>query len=164
MVTMRLQDPEQLAILGDYRQLHDAFGQYPAFRDLHEFDRALQNAMNFSQSKVSGVCKGYLQRREVPVCQLAQHSVECQGDKLGMLSGQLIEREHTSKSQYCFVLPTCDLKADLLSHGCRIPPEIFECFGHRRAGGRNVVEETDTTQVHLCRNVQPKQRIVRFGS
>src|SRR3954471_5190317 len=108
---MRLQDPQQLAILGDYRQLHDALGQHPAFCDLHEFDRALQNAMNFSQSKVSGVCKGYLRRREVPVCQLAQHSVECQSDKLGMLSGRLIEREHTPKSQHCFVLLTRDLKA-----------------------------------------------------
>src|SRR5215213_3021471 len=26
LVTMRLQDPQQLAILGDYRQLYDAFG------------------------------------------------------------------------------------------------------------------------------------------
>src|SRR5215212_4021464 len=104
MVTMRLQDLQQLAVLGDYRQLHDDFWQCPAFCSLHEFDRASQNTMDFSYCKVPGVRIGYPRRCEVPICQFAQHSIECQGDKLGMLSGRVIEREHTPKNQYRLIL------------------------------------------------------------
>jgi hypothetical protein len=43
---MRLQDMQQVAVPGSYRQLHDALRQHPAVRGLRELDRASQDAMD----------------------------------------------------------------------------------------------------------------------
>src|SRR3954452_23556587 len=114
MVSMRLQDTQEAAVLGEDRQPHYASRQYPAICRLRELDRASQDTVDLLEPRIPGVRKTHAQWDKVPVCQLTQYSVECEGDKLGMLSGQLIERGCTLKSQYRLVLLTRDLKADFL--------------------------------------------------
>src|SRR6516165_772254 len=71
---MRLQDMQQLAVPGSYRQLHDALREHPTVRGLSELDRASQDAMDLPQPGVPRVRKSHARRGEVVVRRPIQRS------------------------------------------------------------------------------------------
>src|SRR6185436_20709047 len=111
MITMRLQDTQEAAVLGEDRQLHDALRQYPAICRLRELDRASQDAVDLLEPRISGVRKGHAQWDKVPVSRAAQHPVERQRDEFGMLPARHVKRHYREEGQDHLVVVVRDLKA-----------------------------------------------------
>jgi hypothetical protein len=82
---MRLQNPQQAAIPGSYRQLQDALRKYPAVGGLGKLGRTSQDTVDFSQPRIPSVFKGDPSRRKVPIGQPVQHAENRQGDEFGEL-------------------------------------------------------------------------------
>src|SRR5262250_94572 len=101
---MRLQDLQQVAVPGSYRQLHDALREYPAVRGLCELDRASQDAVDLPQPGIPRVREGHARRGEVAVRRPIQRSNNGQRDKLGKLPPGLVVPADWPYSQYGFTV------------------------------------------------------------
>ena len=77
---MRLQYLQQVAVPGNYWQLHDTLREHPAVRGLSELDRASQDAMDLPQPGVPSVRKSHARRGEVAVRRPIQRSNDGQRD------------------------------------------------------------------------------------
>jgi hypothetical protein len=119
--------------------------------------------MNLSQARVPRVRKGYAPRGEVAVRKPLQRSDNRQRAELGKLSARLIQCEHRVCRQDRLVFMLRDLEADRFARRSHIPHEVFERFRDRRRRGRKVEKNANSSHVHLRRNVQPEERIVRLG-
>src|SRR5215471_5302791 len=108
---MRLQDLQQVAVCGGYRQLHDALREHPAVRGLRELDWASQNAVDLSQPRVPRVCEGHARRGEVAVRRPIQRSNDSQRDKLAKLPPGLLIPADRAHSQYGFTFILRDFEA-----------------------------------------------------
>src|SRR5215469_10613514 len=161
---MRLEDMQQVAVPGSYRQLHDALREHPAVRGLRELDRASQDAMDLPQSGISGVREGHARRGEVAVRRPIQRSNDGQRDKLGKLPPGLVVPADWAQSQYGFTFVLRDFEVDCFVRRSRIPRQVFESFRDRRRSRGKVEKYTSVSQIHLRRDVQPEERIVRLGS
>src|SRR3954470_23778692 len=120
MITVRLQDTQEATVLGEDREPHYAFWQYPAIGRLRELHRASQNMVDLLEPRVPGVRKAHAQWDKVTVRQAAQHSVERQGDELGMLPARHVKRHHGEEGQDRLVVMVRDLKANFFVCRCRV--------------------------------------------
>src|SRR5205814_223310 len=112
IVSMRLQDMQQVAVPGSYRQLYDALRQHPAVRGLRELDRASQDTMDLPQPQVPRMCKRHARRGKVAVRRPIQRSDDGQRDKLGKLPPRLVVPADRSQRQYCLTLVLRDLEVE----------------------------------------------------
>ena len=160
---MRLQDLQQVAVLGDYRQLHRASRQHPAIGRLHELDRASQNAVNLAQLRVPGMRKGYPRGDKIAICHPGQHSDYLQRAELKKLSARDVECEHQAGRQDCLDCARRDFDKRRLIRRRNISGQQVERLGDRRRRSRQVEQDADGAHVHLCRDMQSQQRIVGFA-
>jgi len=149
---------------GIQRQLHDTLREYPAVRGLRELDRASQDAMDLSQPRVPRVREAHARRGEVVVRRPIQRSNDGQRDKLGKLPPRLVVPADWAHSQYGFTFVLRDFEVNCFVRRSRIPRQVFESFQDRRRSRGKVEKDTSVSQIHLRRDVQPKQRIVRLDS
>jgi len=158
---MRLQDMQQVAVPGSYLQLHDALREHPAVGCLCELDWA-QDAMDLPQPGVPRVREGHVRRGEVSVRRPIQRSNDGQRDKFGKLPPRLVVPADWAHSQYRFALVLQDLEVNRFVCRSRISRQVFETFRDRRRSCGKVEKDTSVSQIHLRRDVQPEERIVRL--
>src|SRR5215472_3319366 len=80
------------------------------------------------------------------------------------LPPRLVVPADWAHSQYGFTFVPRDFEVDCFVRRSRIPHQVFESFRDRRRGRGKVEKNTSVSQIHLRRNVQPEERIVRLGS
>jgi hypothetical protein len=162
IVGVRRQKLQQLTIFGHDRQIHDTLWQNPTVYPLREFDRAPQQPVNLLQTGVSGVGKCYAQQREIAVCLLVQRPNEPECEKFEELPVWLVGILQMADSQDCLILPPRDLNDESLICGLAITRQVFERFGDRWRRPSKVKEKADGPQVHLCRDVQSEELVIRL--
>jgi hypothetical protein len=160
IVGVRRQDLWQLTIPGHYRQIYDTLRQDPTVYPLRKVDGAPQQAMNSLQIGVSGVGKSHAQQSEISVCLLVQRSNEPERKKLEKLLVGLVELLHMVDHQDYLILSSRDLDDESLICRLAITGQGYERFGDRSRRPGKVKKNANGPRVHLCRNVQPEQRIV----
>jgi hypothetical protein len=67
-------------------------------------------------------------------------------------------------SQYGFTFVLRDFKVDGFVRRSRVSRHVFESFQDRRRSRGKVEKDTSVSQIHLRRDVQSEQRIVRLDS
>jgi hypothetical protein len=142
------------------REVHDTLRQDPTVDCLREVDGAPQQAMSLPQIGISGVREGYAQQSKIAICLLVQRPKEPERKKFEKLPVQLVEILQTADSQDYLILRPRDLNDESLIRGSAITGQVFERFGHRWRRPGKVEKNANGPHVHLCRNVQPEQRIV----
>jgi hypothetical protein len=159
---MRLQDAQQMAVLGNHPQWHDVLREHPAVGGLRKLDWAAHEATDFPHSRVPGVCEGHACRCKITVRLLAQHAKDSQRDELGKLSARLVACAHDTDGEDCLVfMPRC-LEPDSLTHRSGISRQVFDRFRDRRRRGGKVEKDACLSQIHFCREVKPEERVARL--
>ena len=146
---MRLQNMQQAAVPGSYRQLHDALREHPAVSGLRELDRASQDAMDLPQPRVPRVRESHARRGEVAVRRPIQRSDDSQRDKLGKLLPRLVVPADWAHSQYGFTFLLRDFEVDCFVRRFRISRQVFESFRDRRRSRGKVEKDTSVSQIYL---------------
>src|SRR6516165_9454098 len=123
---MRLEDMQQVAVPGSYRQLHDALREQPAVGGLRELDWASQDAVNLPQPRVPRVRERHARRGKVAVRRPIQRSNDGQRDKLGKLPPGLVVPADWSHSQSGFTLVLRDLEVNCFVRRSRVSRQVFE--------------------------------------
>jgi hypothetical protein len=118
--------------------------------------------MDFPQRQVPSVCKGHARRGEVAVCRPIQRSNDGQRDKLGKLPSGLVALVDWAHRQYCLTFVLRDLEVDCFVRRSRISRQMLESFRDRRRSRRKIEKDARVTKIHLCRDVQPEERIARL--
>src|SRR6267154_2018817 len=118
--------------------------------------------MDFPQRQVPRVRKGHAQWGEVAIRRLVQRSNDGQRDKLGKLLSRLVVLVDWAHSQYCLTLVLRDLEVDCFVRRSRVSRQVFESVRDRRRGRGKIEKDASVSQIHLCRDVQPEERIVRL--
>jgi hypothetical protein len=85
-----------------------------------------------------------------------------QRDKLGKLLSRLVVLVDWAHSQYCLTLVLRDLEVDCFVRRSRVSRQVFESVRDRRRGRGKIEKDASVSQIHLCRDVQPEERIVRL--
>jgi hypothetical protein len=82
--------------------------------------------------------------------------------KFKKLPVRLVEFLQMADSQDYLILLSRDLTNERLICGPAITRQVFERFGDRSRRPGKVEENANGLDIHLCRDVQPEQRIVRL--
>ena len=162
IVGVRRQDPQQLTIPGHNRQIHDSLWQDPTVDPLREVDRAPQQTVNLPQIGVSGVGKCYARQGEIAVCLLVQRPNETECKKFEKLPVWLVEFLQMADSQDYLILLSRDLNDESFICGSTITDQVFERFGDRWRRPGKVEKNANGPQVHLSRDVQPEELVIRL--
>src|SRR6516162_837081 len=151
IVGIRLQDAQQMAVLGNHRQLHDALRKHPAVGGLRKLDWAAQEATGFPHSRVPSVCEGHACRRKITVRLLAQHAKDGKRGELGKLSARLVACAYNTDGEDCLIFKPRSLEQYCFTHRSSIPRQVFDRFQDRRRRGGEVEEDACLSQIHFCR-------------
>src|SRR5262249_47964437 len=122
-----------------------------------------QQAVNFPLAGVSGVREGYAQRGEIQVRLRVQRSHEPECEELEKLLVRLVEFLHVAGSQYFLLLVRKDLEDERFISSSAVMHQVFERFGDRRQRAGKVEKNANRPHVHLCRDVQPEEWVIRLG-
>ena len=160
---MRRQDLQQLTIPGHDRQIHDALRQHPTVHPLREVDRAAQQTVNLPQIGVSGMGKRYARQGEIAVCFLVQRPYEPECKKFEKLPVGLVEFLQMADRQDYLILVSRDLNDESLICGSAITGQVFERFGYRWRRPGKVEQKANGPYVHLFRDVQSEELVIRLG-
>jgi hypothetical protein len=106
--------------------------------------------------------KRHARRGKVAVRRPIQRSDDGQRDKLGKLPPRLVVPADRSQRHYGFTLVLGDLEAECFVCRSRVSCQVFESFRDSRRSRGKVKKDTDVSQIHLRRDVQPEERVVRF--
>src|SRR5580704_2210361 len=101
-------------------------------------------------------------RDGVAVCRPIQRSNDGQRDKLGKLPSGLVVLVDWAHRQYCLTFVLRDLEVDCFVRRSRISRQMLESFRDRRRSRRKIEKDASVTKIHLCRDVQPEERIARL--
>jgi hypothetical protein len=119
--------------------------------------------MNLPQIGVSRVRESYAQRGEIAICLLVQRSNEPERKEFEKLPVLLVEFLHMADSQDYLILLSRDLKGECLICGLAITRQVFERFGDRWGRPGKVEQNANGPQVHLCRDMQSEDLVIRLG-
>jgi hypothetical protein len=118
--------------------------------------------MNLSQIGVSRVAESYAQRGEIVICLFVQRSNEPEREEFEKLPVLLVEFLHMADGQDYLILLSRDLNDEGLICGSAITGQIFERFGDRSRRPGKVEKNANGAHVHLCRDMQPEDLVVRL--
>jgi hypothetical protein len=107
--------------------------------------------------------KRHARRGKVAVRRPIQRSHDGQRDKLGKLPPRLVVLADRPQRHYGFTSVLRDLEVESFVCRSRVSGQVFESFHDGRRSRGKVKKDTDVSQIHLRRDVQPEERIVRFG-
>ena len=92
-----------------------------------------------------------------------QRSNEPEREKFEKLSAQLIEFLQMADRQNYLILLSRDLDDESLICGSAITRQVFERFGDRWRRPGKVEKKANGPYVHLCRDVQSEELVIRLG-
>ena len=118
--------------------------------------------MNLPQIGVSGVGKCYARRSEIAVCFLVQRSNEPQRKKFEKLPVWLVEFLQMADREDYLILLSRNLSDESLICGSAKSGQVFERFGDRWRRPGQVEQKANGSQVHLCRDVQSEELVIRL--
>jgi hypothetical protein len=118
--------------------------------------------VNLPQIGVSGVGECYAQQRKIAVCFLVQRTNEPKRKEFEKLSMRLVELLQMADSQDYFILLPRDLSDESLICGSAITRQVFERFGDRWRRPGKVEQKADGPQIHLGRDVQSEELVIRL--
>jgi hypothetical protein len=162
IVSVRGKDFQQLTVSGHDRQIHDTLRQNPTVYCLREVDGAPQQTVNLPQIGVSGVGKCYARGSEIAVCFLVQRSNEPERKKFEKLPVWLVEFLQMADRQDYLILLSRNLSDEGLICGSAKSGQVFERFGDRSRRPGKVEQNANGSQVHLRRNVQSEELVIRL--
>src|SRR6516165_2495890 len=96
------------------------------------------------------------------ICLPVQGSNEPEREEFEKLSVRLVEMLHMADRQCYLVLLPRSLDNESFICGCAVMRKVFERLGDRSRRPGNVKKDADGPHVHLGRDVQSKERVIRL--
>ena len=106
--------------------------------------------------------EGYAQWGKIQVRLLVQRANEPECEEFEKLLVRLVEFLHMADSQYYLILVPKGLEDERFISGSAVMRQVFERFGDRWRRAGKVEENANRPHVHLCRDVQSEEVVIRL--